>query len=187
MAGRTNIGKIFVVIYLCILIGVILPTVFGVVATTKETVQFTFETDKDPLLLQEAEVKNRGTSYGKFHISEGNTLCEVVLTYQNTGWFTAEYGDTPEFYGIYEDGTEEYLGRAWLDSDADLVYEAIDENPIPAGKTGSRRYFIEIWPGMVSVCIREVSDKMEGSNADITMPMPDAQGESFSTTVNTVE
>lgn len=184
MAGQSRkrrSGLFFVVIYLVVLLNVFIPIMIAIVTSIGDTVRYGVEYDKDPLIVRGVKVINRGDSFREYEISENSTLCEVVITYENVGWYTAEYSDRPEFYGNYE-GEEEYLSSAWLNSSSDLSYEVTDDNPVPAGKKGSRRYYVELWDGMTEIIIRETSDKLEGDRAEVILEIPDGEWVSFSTT-----
>ena len=185
MAGQSRTrrsGLIFVVIYLAILFNIFIPIMTAVITGIGSAAGYGTEYDKDPLIIRGVKVINRGDSYREYEISENSTLCEVVITYENVGWYTAEYGDRPEFYATYE-GEEEYLSSAWLNSSSDLSYEVTDDNPVPAGKTGCRRYYVELWDGMTDIIVRETGDKLEGDCAEIVLEIPDGEWVSFSTTI----
>ena len=166
-------GSVFyVLLYLAVLFFVVLPFTVAMVSVANDTVSYSLEYDRDPLCLRSVEVINRGKDYRDFRISSESTVCEIVITYENHSWYASEYGDRPEFYGIYQD-IEEYLGGAWQNLDTDLYYEAYNENPIPAGQTGCRRYYVELWDGMTSIVVKEVSDKLEGKCAEVEVQIPE--------------
>ena len=187
MAGSRTVkrGSFFVFLYLILLVCFFIPFVSAMVIAVRDTAVYGVEYDKDPLILKEVEVICLGDSYREYEISEGNMIYEVILTYENTGWYTAEYGNTPDFSGIYNNGEdEEYIGSAWLNTDAELYYEAIDENPIPAGKTGCRRYYVEIWPYIENLKMIETGSKLNGKRMEVELTLPDSAGESISMTLN---
>lgn len=188
MAGRSKKnGVIFAVIYVTLLISVFIPYLIAMFTMTGTGIG-SVEYDRDPLVLRKVKIINRGDSYREYETDEYSTLCEIVITYENTGWYTSEYGDRPEIYGCYiSDGIEEYLGNAWLNSSSELAYEASGEHPIPAGKTGTRQYFVELYDGMTEVVVRETSDKLDGKGTEVVLSIPEGEWVSVETSVITEE
>jgi len=187
MAGKNRkSGVVFGVIYIALLINVFIPFMVAIISMTSTGTGLVadVEYDKDPLVMHSVEIINRGDSYREYEADEYATLCEVIITYENTSWYASEYGEMPEFCGLYvSDGIEEKLSSVWLNSSSELVYEASGDHPIPAGKTGTRQYFIELWDGMTELVVREASDKLEGKCAEVVLSIPEGEWVSTKATV----
>lgn len=189
MAGENRkSGVVFGVIYIALLINVFIPFMVAIISMTSTGTGLAIdvEYDKDPLVMRSVEIINRGDSYREYEIYGDSILCEIVITYENVGWYTAKYSDRPEFYGVYDE-REEYLSSVWLDSSSELAYKVSEDAPIPAGKTGTRQYFVLLWDGAKEIVISENSDKLEGKCAEVVLSIPEDQWVSSKATVYTEE
>lgn len=131
-----------------------------------------------PLKIKSVVITDRADLREYYARDYDDRLFEVVVTYENIGVYAGETNMMPD---LSAKDREYHASRAMPKKDLRLNYAESDTQIIPAGKTGSVRYFYAIDPGADWV---EISDGIASlynlklkDRESIKIRLPETEGE----------
>ena len=137
------------------------------VAGEKESFQYGMDYECSPLKIRQLMLIDRQDSKAAFLLDEGERLYEVRVTYENYGDFTAEYFGRMDFIS---EQTGEYCAEARrVLTDENIGYLMRYMQVIPAGETGTFRYFLAVPEGAESLRVTDRGEKLNGDEEAVTV------------------
>lgn len=135
----------------------------------KESFGYEMDYEISPLWLTGATMKSCQDMEEQFDLYDGERLYELQVTYENIGDYEGDYQDGLSF--TCEEGV--YCYQVYPDlKDYDMKYAHNYDSVIPAGMTGTFRYYLAIPEGVSQLTVQETDDKLNRIQKSFTIAVP---------------
>lgn len=141
----------------------------GAFVSEKNALEYGIEYEKSPLVLKRVEVINREDLRDAFSLYEDETLYEICLTCENVADYDGRFRNQ---YDLKTEDKGYYIGMVFPEKGSSIGREAVYNQVVPAGKTGSFRFFVAAPADAEGFRLSEEEDKLSGKGETLLLGLP---------------